>query len=119
MPPSDNKKISVILPPDLIRQIEESGLTQTKAVIEALNYYFSEDRNQIEVYKNQIISDAQKIAILEARLVEAEAHRMTLIRELEQVHSEYQAHIGQVQVLIMHAEKRRLIEGKRRWWKFW
>lgn len=117
---SESKKISVIIPSDLIRQIEDTGHTQTKAVLVALEYYFSEDRGKIEYYKQQIISDTQKIAVLGARLSESEAHRATLIRELEQVHLEYQAHLGQVQTLILQAEeKRRLKEDKRRWWKFW
>lgn len=133
MPPSDSKKISVILPPDLIRQIEDSGLTQTKAILEALKYYFSEDRLQIPELKMQIEEDAKKIISLEAE-VKAFTEFRSLLEDQQKMS---QAHISQVQTLITAMENERrsreeiirekdekilLLEDwkkKRPWYKFW
>jgi predicted RNase H-like nuclease (RuvC/YqgF family) len=129
-PPSDKKKISVILAQDLIRRIEDAGLTQTEAVLEALKYYFSPERLQIEFYKKQIIEDEKKIAVLEATYEQLSKHNKYLEIELGKVHDEYQAHLGQVQGVLkqLEDEKRKseekilLLEDgskKKAWWKFW
>lgn len=131
--PSDSKKISTLIPPDLLSKMEDSGLSQTKIVLEALNYYFSEDRLQIKSYKQQIIEGEQKIAILEARLMESDKFRDLLEAQNEM----NKAHISQVQTLITTMENERrsrediirqkeekillLEEGvkNKKWWKFW
>ena len=97
--------------------------SQTEAVNRALEYYFSEDRQKTEVYKNKISEDEKKILVLEARLYEFE----TLKTELSRAHqlnddlrAEHQTHVLQVQTLINQLEDKRLIEAKRKpWYKFW
>jgi uncharacterized coiled-coil protein SlyX len=117
--PDDKKKISVILNMDLIRKIEDLGLTQTKAVTEALDYYFSEDKQLIESYKMQILEQKEKIIGLEARLSEFEFIK----EELNKVHEEHKTHVLQVQALINQTgDKIRLLENKtvnKKWWRFW
>lgn len=49
MPAEAKKKISAIVSSDIIRQMEDAGLTQTEAVTEALKYYFSEDMQKIRI----------------------------------------------------------------------
>jgi len=116
----DKKKISVLLDMQIIRQIEDSHLTQTEAVTEALKYYYSEDRGKIESYREKILEYEKKIIGLEARLSETEKFR-EIIREQNEISK---AHVTQVQTLISQMEKMRedkilLLEDKRRWWKIW
>jgi len=118
--PDEKKKISVLLDMQIIRQIEDSHLTQTEAVTEALKYYYSEDRILIESYREKILEYEKKIIGLEARLSETEKFR-EIIREQNDISK---AHVTQVQTLISHIEKMRedkilLLEDKRRWWKIW
>lgn len=124
------KKISVIISDDIIRKIEDSELTQTKAVIEALDFYFSEDRQRISEYQEKISEYEKKIIILEARAVESDKFRSIM----EDQNKMNQAHISQVQTLITQMENERrsrediirkkeekilLLEedGKKKWWK--
>jgi phage-related minor tail protein len=117
---------------DIIRQIEDSGLTQTKAVTEALLYYLSEDYKQIKYYQKQISEDARKIAILEAHVAGLESFK-ALIEEQTELS---RAHISQVQSLLQQMESERrskediirqkeekilLLEDgkKKKWWKLW
>ena len=116
----DKKKISVLLDMQIIRQIEDHKQTQTEAVTEALKYYYSEDREKIESYKEKILEQEKKILILEAQLSETEKFR-EIIREQNEISK---AHVTQVQTLISQMEKMRedkilLLEDKRRWWKIW
>ena len=130
--PDESKKISVILSMDIIRQIEDRGLTQTKAVTEALLYYLSDDYQKIEYYQKQISEDARKIAILEARIEGLEEFK-ALIEEQTELS---RAHISQVQSLLQQMESERrskediirqkeekilLLEDgkKKKWWKLW
>lgn len=126
------KKISAIVSEDIIRKIEDSNLTQTEAVIRALEFYFSEDYQKISEYKNQISEHEKKILILEARLSESDKFR-GLLEDQNQMN---QAHISQVQTLITQMENERrsreeiirkkeekilLLEDgkKKKWWKLW
>jgi len=119
----DKKKIAVYIPQTCVTQMEDAGLTQTEAVNIALEYYFSEDRQKIELYKRQILEDEKKILVFEARISEFE----TLKKELERAHQmienmrqEHQTHVLQVQTLINQREDRKQIEApKKLWWKFW
>lgn len=101
--PEEKKKISSYVPQTYVRQIEDAGLSQTEVISRALEFYFSEDRTQIESYKRQILEDEKKILVLDARLTEFE----TLKKELERSHqlfddlrAEHQTHVLQVQTLI-------------------
>jgi len=109
-----SKKISVILDSEIIRQIEDTNLTQTKAVTEALQYYFSEDREKITEYKNLILSQEKMIIRLEAQLSEMG----TLKQELERVHEAHNKHVVQVQTLI-NDRILRLEDKKKKWYRFW
>jgi len=126
------KKISILISEDIIRQIEDAGLTQTEAVTRALEYYFSEDPQKILEYKNQILEHEKKILSLESRLSESDKFRSLL----EAQNKMNQAHISQVQTLITQMENERrsrediirkkeekilLLEDgkKKKWWKLW
>jgi chromosome segregation ATPase len=119
------KKVSVYINFAYVRQMEDAGLSQTEAISRALEYYFSEDRQKTEEYKQRILEDEKKILVLEARLSEFE----TLKEELKRAHQtidsmreEHQTHVLQVQTLINKMEDRKQIETnepKKQWWKFW
>jgi len=119
--PDDKKKISVLLDMKIIRQIEDHKQTQTEAVTEALKYYYSEDREKIESYKEKILEQEKKIIGLEARLSESEKFR-EIIREQNAISK---AHVTQVQTLLAQMEKMRedrillLEDTKKKWWKIW
>jgi len=117
---------------DIIRRIEDRGLTQTKAVTEALLYYLSEDYQKIEYYKNKILSDEKQIATLEARVAGLEEFK-SLIEEQTELS---RAHISHVQSLLQQMESERrakdnlirqkeekilLLEdgNKKKWWQLW
>lgn len=134
------KKISVIISDDIIRQIEDSGLTQTEAVTRALDVLFSEDYQRIPEYKKKILEAETKNLILEARLLEFD----TLKKALDVSQSMYtklmdqqEKHVIQVQkllnqrddeirlredIILKKDEKIYLLEEKqvnKKWWKFW
>ncbi len=120
----DKKKISAHVSLAYVRCMEDERLTQTEAINRALEYYFSDDRQKTEEYKRQIQEDEKKILVLEARLSEFE----TLKKELERAHqiiddmrSEHQTHVLQVQTLINQLEDKKQIEApkKKPFWKFW
>lgn len=132
IPNMQKKKISILISEDIIRQIEDAGLTQTEAVTKALDILFSEDYQMISEYKNQILEDEKKILILEARVDESDKFRSML----EDQNKMNQAHISQVQTLITQMENERrsrediirkkeekilLLEDgkKKKWWKIW
>jgi DNA-directed RNA polymerase beta' subunit len=119
----DKKKIAVYIPLTYVIQMEDANLTQTEAVNIALEYYFSEDRQKIKLYKRQILEDEKKILVLEAKLSEFEIIKDELRRAhqtLEDTRAEHQTHVLQVQTLINQLEDKRQIEApKRAWYKFW
>jgi len=133
------KKISVIISDDIIRQIEDAGLTQTEAVTRALEALFSEDYQKISEYKKRILEAETKNLILEARLLEFD----TLKKALDVSQSMYtklmdqqEKHVIQVQkllnqrddeirlredIILKKEEKILLLEDgkKKKWWKIW
>ena len=128
-----NKRISALVDIGYIQKMSEHNYSQTEAVCKGLKILFSDDYNNIESYKQQIISYEKKFAIQEAQLSELE----TLKRELERVHNLLtdqkeldKAHMAQVQSLIneVHLRDETLLSSKEQlllltqerkdpWWK--
>lgn len=142
-PLEEGKKTSALIPPDLISPLEESPLGQSKTIVEALRFYFTE-KPRIEEYQEKILSyekressSLQKIAVLEARLSEFEFLKNTLSRsqdQYQQLMDQQEKHVIQVQKMLTQRdeeirqreeiirskeEKIFLLEEKKKkkWWK--
>jgi phage-related minor tail protein len=129
--PDATKKISIILPIHLIRQMEERGLKQSDTGREAIEFYLSDDYQKIEEDKKKILEQEKQILILEAKLEEADGFKALLIEQNELS----RAHISQVQSLLQQMDNERrsrediirqkenkillLEDKKRKWYRFW
>lgn len=52
----EGKKTSVLLTPDLVQKLSQSPLNQSQTILEALRFFFSEDKERIFEYQSRIIS---------------------------------------------------------------
>lgn len=114
--PEEKKKISILTPLDIIRQIEGSGLSQTEAVLKGLELLFSEDYKQIESYKDHIIEYEKQILILKTKLEELTTLKQEiswLHDQIEKQREDYRANMIQIKM------RDDIMETKRRWWKIW
>jgi|GEM_PF-4949245 len=98
--------ITIKLPEELIKKINETGLGKTATIERALEDYFTKKENRIN---NDNLSLIRKY---EERIAVLERNNATLIRLLEQ---EQMLH-ARTQSRLQISES---VEKSRRWWQFW